>query len=240
MSMNEQLKELYQQHWDKTRDEIVIGKDSAFPFMISVSKRYENATKKVMFCGQETNCWNGKETHDYDPELVKRSTVGTITECYNDFVNKEKRMGYNSPFWNFINRLATQNANTGFIVNNIVKIGKKRRKGYNRVIDEEAHKYFPVFKEELNILKPDLIIFLTGPNYDDKIEYNLGSFSKENCLDKEEFSFLNNPANICFDKLNFNDNDIPLSYRINHPGAIQRQHQYYPMIKAIDIIIKGL
>ena len=46
MSMNEQLKGLYQQHWDKTRDEIVIGKDSAFPFMISVSKRYENATKK--------------------------------------------------------------------------------------------------------------------------------------------------------------------------------------------------
>ncbi|WP_288919897.1 hypothetical protein, partial [uncultured Prevotella sp.] len=68
----------------------------------------------------------------------------------------------------------------------------------------------------------------------------LGSFSKENCLDKEEFSFLNNPANICFDKLNFNDNNIPLSYRINHPGAIQRRHQYYPMIKAIDIIIKDL
>lgn len=232
MSLNNQLKDLYQKYWDKTRDEIVIGKDSAFPFMIRVNERYEKAPKRVMFCGQETYAWNSEEYN-----TVEKSSVESIMKRYDIFVNNG---GYNSPYWNFQKQIINDNPQIGFVQDNIVKIGKADEAGCDETIDNLAHQYFPVFREEVNILRPDLIIFLTGPNYDNKIEYNLGSFTKESCLDKDEFSFLNHPENICFDKLTFNDSNIPISYRINHPGSIQRQHQYFPMIKAINIIIKDL
>lgn len=247
--MNGQLKELYQKHWDSVRDNIVSNhgkfasfnyKDRpAFPYMLCASEKYINSKHRVMLCGQETyDGWYGKESKDYNEDIINKTTVDNLTKLYDSFVNQN--CGYGKSFWGFYKQIYNSNPDVGFIANNIVKIGKRKGRGYDPDVEKEARSCFPVFKEEVNILKPDLIIFLTGPNYDDKIEYNLGSFSKENCLDKEEFSFLNNPANICFDKLNFNDNNIPLSYRINHPGAIQRQHQYYPMIKAIDIIIKDL
>lgn len=232
MSMNEQLKELYQKYWDKTRDEIVIGKHSAFPFMISVSKRYEDAKKRVMFCGQETNDWNGQE---YDS--VQGSTVDSVMNRYDLFVNNG---GDNRTYWNLQKRIIENNPEIGFVHNNIVKIGKRYGKGCDEDIDSLAHKDFPTFKKELDILKPNLIIFLTGPDYDGKIKYNLGSFNKENCLDIEVFSFLNHPSCLYFDKLTFSDSSVPLSYRINHPLGIQHQRQYYPMIKAINLIIKQL
>lgn len=230
--MNERLKELYQKYWNKTRDEIVVKKDSAFPFMINVNKRYENASKRVMFCGQETYAWNGEEYN-----AVEKSSVDSIMKRYDIFVNNG---GYNSPYWNFQNRIIADNPEIGFVQNNLVKIGKAYEPGCDETIDNLAHQYFPVFKKELNILRPDLIIFLTGPNYDRKIEYNLGRFTTENCLDKEEFSFLSSPANICFDKLIFSNTNAPLSYRTNHPRHIQMQGQYYPMIKAISLVIKKL
>lgn len=232
MKTNEKLKELYQKHWDKTRDEIVIKKNSAFPFMIYANERFENAKRRVMFCGQETQSWNVEEY-----KTVESSTVDSIMKRYNAFVNNG---GYNSPYWNFQNRIMNSNPDVGFVQNNIVKIGKRDDSGCDDDIDNLAHKYFPVFKDELNILKPHLIIFLTGPNYDDKIKNNLGSFVKENCLDEEEFSFLNHPKNICFDRLIFPDKNIPPAYRINHPRAIQQQNQYYPMIRAINLIVKRI
>lgn len=228
------LKKLYQQYFDKAKVNINFGANAAYPFMLKVNDRYEKASKKIEICGQETDSWNGEEYED-----VAASTVDSVMERYNIFVNKEH--GYNSPYWILVRALVNDNSEVGFVTNNVVKIGKPFDAGCDNNINELSRKYFPVFREEQNILKPSLIIFLTGPSYDWRIEQELGSFTKTNCLDDPEIAALGFPDNICFDILKFDDTTLPKAIRINHPGWYRRIG-FDPsiMVKALNILIRRL
>jgi hypothetical protein len=62
-----------------------------------------------------------------------------------------------------------------YIWNNIVKIGKLNEKGRpSDYIYEIERKYFSVIKDELQIIKPNVILFFTGPYYESKITDNFG------------------------------------------------------------------
>jgi hypothetical protein len=64
-----------------------------------------------------------------------------------------------------------------YVWNNIVKIGKVREAGPGRPpknIYDAERKFFHVIPDEVKILKPDIILFLTGPDYDDAIRDNFG------------------------------------------------------------------
>jgi hypothetical protein len=67
-----------------------------------------------------------------------------------------------------------------YVWNNIIKMGKKSTAGcppdYIYDIEQE---HFCVVKEELDILKPDVILFHTGPDYDARIENKLGELTFE-------------------------------------------------------------
>lgn len=219
-SINEQLKALYCKYWEVYRDHILNAVEAASPFLIYASDRYVNAEKKVLFCGQETLGWE-------DGIHQKGTTVEGLMKVYDDFVNNGS---YRSPYWNFQRRLMKANPNLGFVQNNIVKIGRRAARGCDDNIDELAKMYFPVFKDELDILRPDFIIFMTGPYYDRRIQAALGDFEKIKIGDDEN----------CFDKLVFKDSSIPPSIRINHPGWLQRNNLYRLMACRVDQILKTL
>lgn len=220
--MNNRLKSLYETYWENYKTHFINKVDAAFPYLIYVPEKYEKSSIKVMFCGQETQSWNSEEYGD-----PLNATVESVMYRYNVFVNND---GYNSPYWNFQKRIINRNKNVGFIRNNIVKIGKLCDPGCDDTIDAMAREYFPVFKKELEILKPDLIIFLTGPNYDWRIRNTIGDFSLKHLGDPNE----------CYDELIFVDSTIPKSVRINHPRSLQQNSKYWPMIENIDKIIKKL
>lgn len=232
--VNVQLRKLYLQHFDTAKAHINFGTDAAFPFMLKVDDRYEKAKSRIEICGQETDSWNGEEYGD-----VAGSTVDSVMERYNIFVNKEH--GYNSPYWILIRALVKDNPDIGFVTNNVVKIGKPFEAGCDNNINELALKYFPVFRKEQDILKPDLIIFLTGPNYDWRIEQELSSFKKKNCLDVPEIAALGIPNNVYLDILTFDDSSLPKAIRINHPGWYRRiGFDASIMVKALNIITKRI
>jgi hypothetical protein len=124
-----------------------------------------------MIYGQETNSWYEKEN----------GTIKDIQKLYNSFFNNGDCWSYGGQFWNGVNRFVCSvqkkysNKKIRLIWNNIVKIGKHGDKGFPPdYIYEIERRYFQVIPQELEILKPNIVLFLTGPNYDSVIKDNFG------------------------------------------------------------------
>lgn len=233
--MNDQLLQLYSIYWDGMIQNIYKPKNSAFPFLIQTTQHYQNASKRVMICGQETQGWSvGK-----DPDIVRPDSLMNL---YNGFVNHENQGGavlrpgyivdkhkaYVSPYWNFIWRIMRANPDVGFVMQNVVKIGKKAEAGCSEEIYQLTKEYFPVWRKELDILKPDCLIFLSG-TYDERIREVAGPFRKEKVQGVDGW----------LDKLVFEDKTMPIAYRTNHPRYLQKDHKYFSMANAlIDIIAR--
>ena len=219
--MNQKLKDLYLRHWEAFEKNIWLNPNinSALPYLIYVPKIYENAKFRIMFCGQETQGWGGEL---YDKPHID---IDELRGIYNGFVNIQQ--GYNSPFWNFQRRIIKQFPSVGFIRNNIVKIGKKHEPGCDEAIYELTKQHFNVFKEEIGILKPDLIILLSGnQSYDSKLKESLGNY---------KISSISN--SIKFEKIVFENPSMPSCIRINHPRYIQQQGNYWEAINEVQEFI---
>lgn len=101
------------------------------------------------------------------------------------------------------------NKRIAYLWNNIVKVGKAEGSGFcgNEIYDVQKQ-HFMVIREEIDILKPDLILFLTG-NYDRQI---LDCWNEAKFTALSSFS-VNDVAKVSLPGLN-----IP-AYRTNHPSA---------------------
>lgn len=235
--MNKQLSQLYSLYWDSVIQNIYKSKGSAYPFLITATQHYQNASKRVMICGQETQGWGGEYK---DPDVVQPDNIMNL---YNGFVNHDnhggpiqrpgyivsKHRAYISPYWNFIWRVMRANPDVGFVMQNVVKIGKRSGAGCNEDIYQLTKEYFPVWRKELDILRPDCIIFLSG-TYDDRISEVAGHFKKEKV----------HGVDGRLDKLIFEDKAMPIAYRTNHPRYLQSDNKYFSMATVLIDIIGNL
>jgi len=175
--MKNQLINLYKENWENLKTAFVkILEEEQFeqkptnPLLIYLNeKEYLNADIKVMIFGQETNDW-GK---NFNGQLVE------TLEIYDEFYNTGYAINnYGGHFWNGYNRFINllkknyKDKKICTVWNNIVKIGASGRdqnhpKDY--IYDVEI-KNFLIIEKEINVLKPDIILFLTGPNYDSNIK----------------------------------------------------------------------
>lgn len=137
---------------------------------------YSEADIRVMVFGQETNGW----WTDL-PEADSVTDIQMLIDKYDEGFNTGDIFLLKTPFWNGFDKFRQMlgekypGKKIRYVWNNIVKIGKANGKGcppdciYN--IERE---YFPVIAEEIKIIKPNVILFLTGPDYDSKIADNFG------------------------------------------------------------------
>jgi len=165
--MNEQLQNLYSNKWplvtERVQDKAV--SPAAQPLLIKVNEQYENARLKVIIFGQETDGWH-EEFNSY------QASVEQLMDRYYRYFNRlseggkkrQKRAFWGNKNFNFFAENLAPKKDVEFLWNNISKIGNNEtRKGKPhksiRVLERE---YFNVIREEVEILKPDLIIFTTG------------------------------------------------------------------------------
>ena len=221
-NIKQDLIDLYSRYWDAYINNIRTKTYSAYPFLLWPQESYVFASTRIMICGQETQGW-GIELDEEDPSIISPRRIVNI---YNDFVNKG---GYNSPYWNFSKRISRALSGVGIVYNNINKIGKRRGAGCDESIFQLTQAHFPVFKTEVDILRPDLIIFLTGPKYDRKIEKILGSFDKKKISGDKLIS-----------KLSFEDSSLPPAIRTYHPGYLQRKRLYGSYSEAVVQVVKEI
>ena len=206
MILHEQLMSLYAGHWPALADALRLlvqggtnGVKPSYPFLLSLAHWdgqpdegwYADADLKVMVFGQETNCWYGN--------------------C-DDFKYNGRRYG---TFHNGVNRFLSilggrfVGKRMACVWNNIVKLGKAEGSGFCGDDIYEAQKQcFMVADEEVRILKPNLILFLTG-TYDSRIC---------DAWPGAQFAALPSFAVEDVAKVALPGLDIP-AYRTNHPSA---------------------
>ena len=224
-AMSDALYELYSSRWNVFIENIQSKVESAMPFLIVPTNDYCISEKRIMIVGQETDSW-AKEVYDFPEE----QTHSNVLKVYDRFVN---RGGYNSPYWDFIRAIKeAAPSNTQFVINNIVKIGKKRDVGCDDYINNLTIEHMNLLPQELEILKPDMMLFLTGPNYDHRIEAALGKLKTERVLP--------NLSSRKFAKLQFCDREMPPSYRVYHPTYLRRSKNFDLYLDIINDIIKKI
>jgi hypothetical protein len=183
--MNKQLYELYSSKWSRLSSAMKqINEDGnldikpASPLLLFINKEEElqSADIRVMIYGQETNGWCEGFNSDIQP----------ILDCYNGFYNGGLCWSYGGQFWNGVSKFWTMleakypNKKIRYICNNIVKIGKSDEKGFPpNYIYEVERSHFSIIKDELKIVKPNVVLFLTGPDYDSVIADNFGQLKYE-------------------------------------------------------------
>lgn len=234
--MNNQLLSLYENHWDSVVNDVLLpsveaNHQPAFPYLICPSQKYVEAKKKIMICGQETQGWGRN-----DFPIIRDVTPIDLQHLYDGFVNREDhngqlvRPGRPSSYWNFIGEIMSGCPNAGFVFQNVVKVGKILKPGCDNFVYDLLKQKFLVWHEEIKILKPDCIIFLTGYSYDSKIREIVGDFDAEKVAE----------TNGKLDKLIFRNGDIPIAYRTYHPRYLSFSKLYHPMVKVFKDIINDL
>lgn len=145
---------------------------------------YTEADLKVMIIGKETNHWNllfsddGKLKFIDGKPLVAGDFMESYQRFYGDNYQEYGTVGeFNvskSPFFNKgVNGIMSQlrdeildieypGKRAACIWNNISKLSTADGKAVNATTHEIEHEYFHVIPEEVNILKPDIVLFFTG------------------------------------------------------------------------------
>lgn len=160
---------------------VELTKKPALPLLlcpINDGKDWKGADLRIMVFGRETNNWNnpGKKYFNFN---LKDSTdvlaeIEALQEIYNAYFNfgdgKTSRFNQRGPE-RFISKLqfAIPGKRIEYLWNNICKIGVGNPDGSGKccgltpkyIYDIEIAN-FNVVKEEIEILKPDVVIFMTG------------------------------------------------------------------------------
>jgi hypothetical protein len=177
-TINKRLRDLYQSKQaslTEIQEANKSGKTFEGPHLIHCwEDAYAKAKYKILFVGQEVNGTKiGDVTDDIDDALdwVKGFELGTK---------------YGKAFWNtvhYINREVNQTNDDDlcYLWSNVSKyayyeapIGR-RGVALSMADFEWINNRFNVLEEEVKIVNPDVVIFLSGPNYDCEIEAQTGS-----------------------------------------------------------------
>jgi hypothetical protein len=178
-NINSRLRKLYNSKWSKFSLElqkIVNSTDCkikpANPLVLSHSnpEKFEESEIKVMILGQENNGWEGVFNGNLD------SGLDTCSSFYGGEYYRYR--GHFNNHFNLIVNLLKEHFNDksiGIFWSNVVKVGKVDDKGLPpNYILETTFKEFNVLEDELKIIKPDIILFLSGPDYDEHLESQIG------------------------------------------------------------------
>jgi len=240
-----QLNELYKDKLNKNNISSLADKELlSAPLLIKAYESYFNANIKIMYIGKETNYWL---THS-SIELNKRGLNGVydtnhnldidrLLERYDIQMTQQENWNKHAFFRQYDNiktKLVDRHTNNGSMVwNNIFKMAYDQGKGYSKTSKNHSEKLESIskelFLEELNILKPNILIFVTGSSYDKIIK----NFLKEYETDKVII-----PKKLW--KFKYKDK---LCYRTVHPDSIrftkkEDREDYYQLI--IDDIHKEI
>lgn len=158
--MKAKLEELYQQNSSlfkgiikKFPSENIMG-----PLLMSATEKYQTSDVKLLIVGQETKGWG------YHSENIKQGMAD-----YEKFNLGERY--YASPFWNVTRKVERALGNTPHSCawSNVNKFDFEGRRPTGDIMTEIS-KVDNLLIKEIQILKPDVIVFFTGPNFDFRLK----------------------------------------------------------------------
>lgn len=182
--VNQKLLELYKQKWcivqkvheaynkNKVFDPHT-NKELSLVFHSScVPHNYEckKMIHKILIVGQETNGWEFKEN-------AKESILFTLGFLYSPQHNGKLSFTFPFDFCKSINyyNYDENYRKTYFAWVSLRKFAYNEKHAYplNREIQNIINNEYNILEEEIKIINPDIVLFLTGPNYDYYIKNQL-------------------------------------------------------------------
>jgi len=180
-NVQNQLNELYREYlkkllFNQKLKECLMSDHISSPLFINAETpraEYLNADLKIIFIGKENNGWFGlnerKENGVFDI-FNEEQYLNGLLDLYKRF---NLGANYKSPIINFLDLIVAafrdQKIKTGILWTNLLRIdcGKEwdlKKKTFE--IDNNE-----ILRNEIEILKPDVVVFVTGPNYDCFIDW---------------------------------------------------------------------
>ncbi|MST84756.1 hypothetical protein [Hallella mizrahii] len=195
---------------------------------------YTNANLKVMFFGRETHIWGWDEESSVSDGCVEQyeKFYGRNYREVNDgnkrgvffLVDSEDKLSKTPFFATGLNGIMSgieerlkevcPDKHAVYLWNNISKLSSANGTSASTTAHEYEKKYFHVIPSEINILKPDVIIFFTGfdAKYDEYINENFNDESGYPLIGSETLQGVDES-----DVVKLNIKGIPLAYKTHHP-----------------------
>jgi len=216
--INDQLKSLYIPYLRELKDlSKEHGNKFSFPLLMHAFSDYEIVEKRILFVGKETFNWFG--TMDNSNEL----TVDLLLDYYRGFEFAKEYHGRNSPFWRFVKtlykRLNGDNIPNGLLWTNFSKCDSNgTTPDYN--LQRLNDKGFDLLLDEIKIVKPDIVILITGWGYEHQFQRVFSGLKYTAIEEKYLFQCLHP--------------DLPLhSYMTMHPKGLQMRKKFNSTIDKI-------
>ena len=216
MNINEKLIELYNSNLGGLKaihekfDDQVDGPQ----LMYCWEENYKNAEIKILFIGQEPNTWICNRSWAEIEKPLKR---------YEEFALASNRKKDVTTFWKGVlemNEILNRKSDNrfGFLWMNVSKYSTKEG---GRITDKDfdfINENFNVLQSEINIIKPDVVIFFSGPDLDERIRVQF----------EGEMTFKEIHNDIPPRELaKIVHKNLPKdTYRVYHPIALQRQKKW--------------
>lgn len=186
-------------------------------FLTPVTDNYESAKNKIMIVGRETNDWltSNKQFNSnvYDEDYIQK----LMDKSHNYFVKTmDGSQAQGAGFFNFLKKIANKSGKEGLIWSNVYAFdynkghinNSKNKNLINGVVKISEE----LLKAQIEILKPDYIIFATG---NEGVQARRQYFPNDKLTDKKPVGGFKVEDLWSF---KLPDNDA-ICYRLHHPSA---------------------
>ena len=217
--INERLRETYSQKIEGLKNSPEFADEVDGPILMHCwEEQYKKSQYKILFVGQECNGWIG-----YMDDKIDVSIDG-----YKQF--EMSHSGNRTIFWQYVNKINSalnpdQAEMKNFLWTNVSKFSTLDGNALDWGTHLSTVNKFNCLREEIAITKPDIVIFLSGPNYDGKINVQFNdevNFKKFKDRHLRETVILEHP-------------DLPKhTYRIYHPNYLQRSKKSFLLDELIE------
>jgi hypothetical protein len=176
--------------------------------------------KKVMYVGQETCTWGDQTITNIEDFFLNENSIERLLECYRefDFAESEDRGSKHSPFWKFHREICFMIGGTyrSVVWTNLMRCDVAASSPIDTKSEPLLCKFQQgILRAEIDIFKPDIVLLVTGPRYDEKIQHELGEFKAVSVSDLDSSQLAEIRLNVSpFTKCS------PLIIRTYHPAYL--------------------
>ena len=216
--INNQLKSIYETYLNELKTlSADQGDNFSCPLLMHAFDDYSSVKHKVLYVGKETYGWLGTM------ENSKDLTVDILTDTYTNFEFGKDYSGRNSPFWRFIktfhNKLNGEDFTNGFLWTNFSKCDSNgTTPSYN--LQKLNDKGFELILDEIKITKPDIVIFITGWDYEHQFQRVFSGLEYETLEENYLYKCIHSA--------------LPThTYMTMHPKGLQLRKQFNPILDKI-------
>ncbi len=206
-----------------------LRRKASAPLLVSPRSGWTTSSTRILVIGQETNGWGGNGSSvggsrlsSLDHFCLNESGVADMLRAYVSFDFASSYSHRNSAFWRAFRLLESEVAHEGVLAmwTNLFKVdvGGSVVRGCNektRKLLREAQA--GVLAEEVRVLDPTVVVFFTGPTYDEEIGHAFG---------KPEFHSLWSDRPVREAAQLISPLLPRLSFRMYHPNYLQRSRRW--------------